>query len=102
MDAGSILGVPAVRPAFLDDLSTACPTEAESRRGADDMTNCGPGHDYSEGTRPWRADNDDEDDVDDDFDDEFGDEDDEDDEDEEDENPEDPETWQVFDGLKLR
>jgi hypothetical protein len=91
VDAGSILGVPAVRPAFLDDLSAARPAEAESRRGADDMTTYDPAHDYSEET-PARLAGDEEDDVDDDL---------EDDEDDEDENPEDPETWQVFGGTEL-
>ena len=100
MDTGSVLGVPAVRPTFLDHLSAARAAETESRRGADDMSTSDPAHEYSEEVHAWFAD-DDEDDIDDDFEDEFGDDDDDDDEEDEEENSEDPETWQVFGRPKL-
>jgi hypothetical protein len=83
MDARPVLGMPAVRTAFLDDISSPRPAQTESRSGADDMT----------ADEVWFDDVED-DDLDDD-DDEFGDEDDGEDDDEEDENAEDPETWQV-------
>jgi hypothetical protein len=99
VDAGSVLGLSAVRPALLDDLPAARPAEAESRCGADDMSSYDRVHDYSEKTHAWFAD--DEDDEDEDLDDEFGDENDEEDDEDEDENSEDPETWQVFGGTRF-
>jgi hypothetical protein len=96
VDAGSVLGVPAVRTSLLDHVSSAGAAQAEARRGADDMIADRRAHDYSEESSTWLAD-DVEDDLDDDLDDdEFGDEDDETDDDEEDEDAEEPETWQVF------
>ena len=84
MDAGSVLGLPAVRPAFLVDLPAAKPREAETGHGARVVT------------RGFRLDDDDDlDDPDDD--DDLDDEDDESDEDDEDEigDDDEPEPWQV-------
>jgi hypothetical protein len=78
VDAGPILGVSAVRTAFLDDLSTADPAEGQTRHGASVMTRFSV-----------------EDDIDDDFDDEDDFDEDEDDEDEQEEDEEETETWQV-------
>ena len=95
MDARSVLGLPAVRPALLDDVSTACPTKAETRRGTDDMTHPAA-YDRPDPPAPWRVD-----DIDDEFDDEsdddFSDDDDDEDADDDDDDgdPDEPETWQV-------
>jgi len=84
VDAGSVLGLPALRPAFLVNLPAAEPREAQTRDGACIVTPC------------YRLDDDDLDDVDDD-DDDFEDEDGEGDDDEEDDGADDdePEPWQV-------
>jgi hypothetical protein len=92
VDAGSILGVPAVRTSLLDDLSSAGAAQTKARCGADAMTADVRNHDYSESPARFA---DDEDELDDDLDDEFGDEDDDEDDEDDDENGEDPETWQV-------
>ena len=97
MDPRSVLGLPAVRPALLDDVSPACPAEAETRGGTDDMTLVAA-HDHRNPPPMWFGDEID-DDADDEFDDEFddndNDEDDEDDADEDGDDEEEPETWQV-------
>jgi len=94
VDAGSVLGVSALRPAFLDDVSAAEPRQSETRRRARivtirDIHDCG--------SRAVRLQDDfedfDEDDDDFDNDDEDADEDAEDDE-------EDEETWQVRDRVR--
>jgi hypothetical protein len=93
VDAGSVLGVPAVRSSLLDDVSSTRSAETESDNGADDMMASETRHDSSETIHERLAD-----DLDDELDDEFdddGDEEDEDD-DEQDEDDEDAETWQVF------
>jgi hypothetical protein len=88
VDAGSILGLPALRPAFLVHLPAAEPREAETCDGARVVT------------RDFRLDDDDDlDDVDDDDDDDdLDDEEDESEDDEEDEGGDDdePEPWQVL------
>ena len=92
MDAGSVLGVPAVRPALLDDLPAACAAEAETR-GTDNMT---APHEHPDPPPAWC-----DDDVDDELDDdEFDDDDDEDaDDEDEDDDVDEPETWQVHAGI---
>jgi hypothetical protein len=82
-----------VRPALLDDVSPACPAEAETRSGTDHMTRSAA-HEPSDLPATWFDDEID-DDVDDEFDDEFDDHDDEDAEDDGDDDEEEPETWQV-------
>ena len=84
VDARSVLGLPALRPAFLVNLPAAEPREAQTRDGARVVT------------PDYRLDDDDLDDVDDD-DDDFEDEDGETDDDEEDDGADDdePEPWQV-------
>ena len=83
MAARSVLGVPQVRPSFLDDLSAAEPRQTKNdHRVRIVTTRDNPRHLFLE-------DDDDLEDEDDDLDDEEEDEDDEDDEDEE------TETWQV-------
>ena len=81
MDARSILGVPALRPAFLVDLPAAEPREAKTCDGAGIVR------------RPFRLDDDDLDNEDDE--DDFENDDDESD-DEEDEDDDEQETWQVL------
>ena len=97
MDARSVLGLPAVRPALLDNLPAACPAEAETRGGTDDMTRPAA-HDQPHPPPFWC-----DDDVDDEFDDEFDDDDSDDDEDADDEDDDgdvdEPETWQVHTGI---
>jgi hypothetical protein len=93
VDAGSILGVPPLRPSFLDDLSAARPAEAEAR-GARGMNDHEPKHDYSKDS-PTRFADDGDDELDDDLEDDFDDDDDDEEDDEEEDEPEDPETWQV-------
>jgi hypothetical protein len=68
-----------MRPAFLDHLSAAGPSQAQAGHGADDMTRVRPDDDVD----------------DDDFDDDFDDDDDEHGDDEDEEDDEDVETWQV-------
>jgi hypothetical protein len=92
VDARSILGVPAVRPALLDHLPFAGAAEAQARGSTD--------HDMTPSTAPepltppaWCENDDDE--LDDDFDDDEDDDADDDEEDDDDDNAEDPETWQV-------
>ena len=87
MDTRSVLGVPALRPAFLVDVPAAEPREAETRDGAGVVK------------RQFHLDDDDLDDQDDE--DDFEDDDDESD-DEEDEDAEEPETWQVLRPLEFR
>ena len=93
MDAGSILGMSAVRPPFLDDVSAAQSRESEARDGAGFVTN--GDNSMSALTLRYRTEDEpDDDDLDDEDEDEFqegeedGDEDDDEDEEEE-------ETWQV-------
>ena len=81
MDTRSVLGVPALRASFLDDLPAPEPREAKTCNGAGVVR------------RPLRLDDDDLDDEDDD--DDFDDDDDESDEGD-DEDDEEPETWQVL------
>ena len=94
MDAGSVLGLPAVRPALLDDLSPACPAKAETRGGTDDMT-VSAAHEHRHPPGVWFDDEID-DDIDDELDDDFDEDEDEDaDDDDGDADEEEPETWQV-------
>ena len=97
MDAGSVLGVPAVRPALLDDLPAACPAEAETRGRTNDMTQPAA-HEHPDPSPAWC-----DDDVDDEFDDESDDDDSDDDDDADDEDDDgdedEPETWQVHAGI---
>ena len=86
MGTGSVLGVPSVRPAFLDDLSTTGSRQGETDGGRIVTDRCA-----------WRVDDENDDDLDDD-DDDFQDTDedeDTDDEDDEDDDEDDVETWQV-------
>ena len=94
MDAGSVLGLPAVRPALLDDVSPACSPEAEARDGTDDMR---PSPSRERRDPPAvRVDDEIDDDIDDESDDDFDDNEDEDaDDDDGDTDEEEPETWQV-------
>ena len=92
MDARSVLGLSAVRPALLDDVSPACSPEAEARDGTDDMR---PSPSRERRDPPAvRVDDEFDDDIDDEFDDEFDEDEDEDGEDDGDDDEE-PETWQV-------
>jgi hypothetical protein len=94
VDTRSVLGLPALRPALLDNLSPACPAEAEACRGTDDMTRSGK-HEHRNPPAAWFDDEID-DDIDDEFDDDFDNDDDEEAEDDDgDDNEEEPETWQV-------
>ena len=100
MDTGSILGLPEVRPALLDDVSSTRPAEAEACRGAHFMTPARAAAARLEEPPDWLADDND-DDLDDEFDEDDEDEDKDDDEDDEEEDGEEPETWQVR-GVDLR
>jgi hypothetical protein len=93
VDARSVLGLPAVRPAFLDHISPARPAEAETRRGTDPMTAAAP-HEHPHPPAAWFDDEID-DDIDDEFDDDFDDEDEAAEDDDGDDDEEEPETWQV-------
>jgi hypothetical protein len=89
-----------VRPPLLDDIPPACPAEAETRDGTDDMT-FSAAHEHPDPPAAWFDDEID-DDIDDEFDDEFDENDDEDADDEDgDDDAEEPETWQVR-GQNLR
>jgi hypothetical protein len=100
VDAGSILGVPAVWSTFLDDVSAAEPGESEARRTravvvtAHDRDN--PRQvDHNHAMTRYQLDEDFDEDLD-----EDDEEDDEDgDEDEEEDDDEDVETWQVSGGF---
>ena len=87
MDTRSVLGVPALRPAFLVDVPAAEPREAKTRDGAGVVR------------RQLRLDDDDLDEEDDE--DDLEDDDDESD-DEEDDDGDEPETWQVLRPRELR
>jgi hypothetical protein len=90
VDAGSVLGLSALRPAFLVDLSTTKPREGQAGPGARIMIGRRALSDLF--TEPLRVDDDDLDDEDDPEDED--DDENEDDEDEEEDSDE-PETWQV-------
>ena len=96
MDARPILGVPAVRPSLLVDVSTAQPGESQTSHGACVVTNIDNLAALPMTHYKFDDDDLDDDDDDDDTDDEneFGDDEDEGD-DEEDEDDDEPETWQV-------
>jgi hypothetical protein len=91
VDTGSILGLSALRPSLLVDVSAAEPREDQACIGAQLMT------DRRVVLQPpashYRVDDDIDDDVDDD--DEFGDEDEDSDEEDEEGDDEETETWQV-------
>src|SRR5205823_3107163 len=90
LDPGSVLGMPALRPSFLDDLPAAQTREYQTRRGNSLVI----------AMRPYSLDDIDEDVDDDDgfYEDQEGD----DDEDDEDDEDEDEETWQVSATRPLR
>lgn len=90
MDTRSVLGMPAVRPAFLDDLSAAQPRQGEARGGSRLVTTpfC-----TAWSIRSFRLQDDPDYIPDDEDDDEDDPQDDDDDEDEDDD--EEVETWQV-------
>jgi len=87
VDARSVLGLPALRPALLDDVSAAQPRKGQARDGAGVVSaftlRLSPDDDFDDGP--------DEDEEDDDVDDTDGEED----EDNEDEDEDEEETWQV-------
>ena len=87
MDTGSILGVPALRPSFLDHVSAACSKGKARNRTAV----LGDRPEMNLLTLDYKCDDDPDEDPDED--DEFGEDDEENDDDDEDE--EDIETWQV-------
>ena len=95
MDARSILGVSALRPTLLVDVSTAKPREAESGDRVRVVTTEHNSHAWL--TTRFHLDDDVDDDEDDDDDDDVsdGDDDDDDDDEDEDDEDEDVETWQV-------
>jgi hypothetical protein len=94
VDTRSVLGLPALRPALLDDVSPARPAEAEARGGTDHMTRAAA-YDHRDPPAAWFDDEID-DDIDDEFDDDFDNNDDEEAEDDDgDDDEEEPETWQV-------
>jgi hypothetical protein len=92
VDAGSVLGLSALRPAFLVDLSTTKPREGQGGLGARIMI----GRDLLSVlfTEPLRVDDDELDDEDD-PEDEDDDENEDDEDEEEEEDGDEPETWQV-------
>jgi hypothetical protein len=91
VDTRSVLGLPAVRPAFLDDVSPARAAQAKTR-GTDAMM-LAPAHEDHHPPAVWFDDEVD-DDIDDESEDDFDDDEDEDAE-EDDGDEEEPETWQV-------
>jgi hypothetical protein len=92
VDAGSVLGLPDVRPPFLDDVSAA---EEGRTEAASDARSVGNGLTVSVFTLRYKLDeNDDDPDADPDDGEDFDDDFDEDDDEESDE--EEPETWQVY------
>jgi hypothetical protein len=94
MDPGSILGLSALRPSLLVNVSSAESREGQACLGVQLMTHRPlvlAAREFL--TNIFRIDDDVDDDVDDD--DDFGDDDDEDDEDEDEGDDEEPETWQV-------
>ncbi len=98
MDAGSVLGLPDVRPSFLDDVPTAQEGRTEAAGHAHGV---GSGPTLSIFTLRYKSDENDDDpdadpDDDDDFDEDFGEDDDEESDEEE------PETWQVSQGIPFR
>jgi hypothetical protein len=91
VDPGSVLGLPALRPAFLVDLSTTKPREGQAGLGARIMIRRRAIAALL--TEPLRVEDDD--DLDDDDDPEDEDEDENEDGDDEEEDGDEPETWQV-------
>jgi hypothetical protein len=89
VDAGSVLGLPALRTTLLVDVSPTKPREAEAGERACLMTTC------ERFPLPLLLDDDDLDDEDEEDFDEDDEDDKEGDEDEEDSDDEEPETWQV-------
>jgi hypothetical protein len=91
VDARSILGLSALRPSLLVNVSSAESREGQACLGAQLMTHRHLVLHFL--TNIFRVDDDVDDDIDED--DDFGDDDDEDDEDEDEGDEEEPETWQV-------
>ena len=84
MDTRPVLGLPDLRPAFLDHVPAADPAETQAGHGADHMIRFHP----------------DNDDADDDFDDDFDEDDDDGEGDDDEDDEEEVETWQVSEPLR--